>query len=92
MMDEYNLSGYQKQIIKKLVDDSIESVDCRNPGKQLGNVVGDKSDEEVCDALRGLEDPSVLRLNPSKVFFMDRSSYSVNQTKAQEVYNSFRED
>ncbi len=90
--EERSSTDYQKQIVDVIHRRSIKSINCRNPGKQLGNVVSGKSDEETSDALRGLENNfGVLELRPSGFLFWDRSSYSVNPAKAKEVYASFRE-
>ncbi len=89
--EEKSLTDYQKQIVGVLVRRSVRDIECRNPGKQLGNIVSGKSDEETNDALRGLESNfRVLKLNPSKFLWWDRSSYNVDRDAAQKTYNSFK--
>ncbi len=94
MEEKKVLSDYQIEIIKKVVDDSIEAISYHKPQMQLGDVVKDKSHDETLGALGSLEKEFwVLAFDPKLKFgFFDRCGYTVNLDKAKELYDSYAEE
>ncbi len=87
-MQSEELSEYQKQIIEKLYTDSVMNINCRNPGKQLGDIASG-NDGELYMALVSLEDDfGALEMHHAKSLFWDKSSYGVNRTRIKELFNS----
>ncbi len=90
--EERILNGYQIEILKKVVTDSVKAISYHKPQKQLGDVVENKSHDETIDALSSLENHfRVLDFDSAIKFGRSRCGYLVNLGKAKELYSSVQE-
>ncbi len=84
MVDENSLSYHQKRIIKAVVRGSIERVNYAHPSNDLGSTL---EDEDIRNAMRGLEDRGVMKLASSGVIFK-KNFYEVALEEAENLYYS----
>lgn len=89
---EKKLTPYQFEVLKKIVENLLETVSYRNPGRNLGNLITGKNRVEFLKALRSLEsDFGILAYDPKiKSGLFDRGGYRVNLEKAGELYYSYQ--
>jgi hypothetical protein len=88
---EKKLTDYQCKILKKIVENALEIVSYRNPGRNLGELATSKNHNDFLNAIRSLEsDFGVLAFDPSlKSGFFDKGGYKVNLEKAKKLYSDF---
>ena len=89
---EKKLTDYQVQILKKIVENVLETVSYRNPGRNLGELVTSKNRNEFLNALRSLEsDFGVLAFDPLlKSGFFNKGGYKVKLEETKRLYYSYK--
>jgi len=90
-MEKAKLTDYQADIVKAIINNSIEKISYHKPKMQLGSIVENKGFDETSVALSSLENKfGVLALDPELKFGMfSKCGYRVDLDEAKKVYDSY---